>query len=79
MYIAREATIPPDEGSAATVECSVCEQMYEVPDTADCPYHAGTIYSLCCTLESSCHDVCKTVSVGAEPSGMALPTAGVAG
>jgi hypothetical protein len=25
-----------------------------------CPLHAGPICSLCCTLERSCKDVCKT-------------------
>jgi purine-cytosine permease-like protein len=77
LYIAREATIPPDDRSADQVRCTVCDELYELPDTADCPYHAGTICSLCCTLESSCKDVCK--SVGVEASGMALPMAGVAG
>jgi purine-cytosine permease-like protein len=47
--------------AAAAVEetCVVCGQDYEKPDMAGCPFHSGAICSLCCTLERSCHDVCK--------------------
>ena len=55
-------------GAATDIECVVCGQSYELPDMAGCPFHTGAICSLCCTLEKSCHDLCK-----ATPS--ALPMA----
>ena len=33
-YIAREPSVPPAERSAVQVRCTVCEQLYEKPDTA---------------------------------------------
>jgi hypothetical protein len=57
----------------------VCHEEFEMPDVALCPFHSGAICSLCCTLESSCKDVCKTDGPGADMKGIALPMAGVAG
>jgi len=37
----------------------VCGQSYELPDMAGCPFHEGAICSLCCSLEKTCHDMCK--------------------
>jgi purine-cytosine permease-like protein len=60
-YIARENTY----AHAATgkelpvLNCVVCIDDYEAPDMTYCPYHKGTICSLCCTLEKECHDMCK--------------------
>jgi purine-cytosine permease-like protein len=58
--------------------CSVCAQDWELPDMALCPFHGGTICSLCCTLEKTCHDMCKadvgaavTKSVKAVPQSVA--------
>ncbi|WP_428485095.1 purine-cytosine permease family protein [Rhodopila sp.] len=45
-------------GSARQV-CVRCEDAFEPFDTVSCPFHRGTICSLCCTVESACHDVCK--------------------
>jgi len=39
--------------------CSVCNHTYEIEDMAYCPLHQVNICSLCCTLDSLCHDVCK--------------------
>ncbi|WP_243772480.1 purine-cytosine permease family protein [Actinomadura barringtoniae] len=55
-YLARERDLPP----GALLTCVVCGQAYERPDVADCPFHHGVICSLCCSLEASCHDLCKT-------------------
>jgi len=65
-YIARAPSIPGSEPGAPpmTTECTVCQQEYEAPDMATCPFHSGAICSLCCTLEKSCHDMCKTKSEG---------------
>lgn len=43
-------------------QCSVCENEFDAEDTAVCPAYHGHICSLCCTLESRCHDQCKTRS-----------------
>jgi len=63
-YIAREDTLR-EEVEAGVISpteekhCGVCEEDYEVPDMAYCPYLTTEICSLCCTLEKTCHDVCK--------------------
>ncbi len=46
----------------APVSCSVCENAFESEDMAQCPAYDAPICSLCCTLESRCHDRCKTGS-----------------
>ena len=43
------------------IECCICEQKYEVNDTAYCPVYEGNICSLCCTLDARCHDNCKSI------------------
>ena len=70
-YIARPDTLGGEEtieGQMAPKElqCVVCNEHYEIPDMAGCPYHEGAICSLCCTLEKSCHDVCKAPEPGAD-------------
>lgn len=49
-----------------SVQCVVCENRFESEDMASCPAYGAPICSLCCTLESRCHDRCKTGSRGAE-------------
>jgi len=44
------------------VACSVCDNAFESEDMAQCPAYDAPICSLCCTLESRCHDRCKTDS-----------------
>jgi signal transduction histidine kinase/CheY-like chemotaxis protein len=39
--------------------CGVCGNRFEAPDLAFCPAYAAPICSLCCTLDSRCHDACK--------------------
>jgi len=41
--------------------CSSCGFEYEKEDVACCPAHDGPICSLCCSLDSICHDLCKEV------------------
>jgi signal transduction histidine kinase/CheY-like chemotaxis protein/purine-cytosine permease-like protein len=48
------------------VKCSVCDNSFESEDMAHCPAYSAPICSLCCTLESRCHDRCKTDSRAAE-------------
>jgi purine-cytosine permease-like protein len=57
-YLARA----PFDGSRLardTLSCVSCGFEYEKPDMTNCPFHKGTICSLCCSLEASCDDVCK--------------------
>ena len=42
--------------------CSTCNHDYEIEDMAYCPLHESNICSLCCSLDSLCHDVCKLES-----------------
>ncbi len=59
-YIAREDTLlAADPEGAAIHECVLCGGSYETPDMAACPFHEGSICSLCCSLEKECHNVCK--------------------
>ncbi|HEY2058930.1 purine-cytosine permease family protein [Amycolatopsis sp. NBC_01480] len=51
----------------ATHVCSVCGDPYELPDIADCAKQGGAICSLCCTLDSTCHDMCREAGPVALP------------
>ena len=63
-YLARtpDTTWKPGE----MVRCAVCENQFESEDMAGCPAYAAPICSLCCSLESRCHDRCKTGSRAAD-------------
>ncbi len=63
-YIARHAQ--PLAPAGSSVKCHVCENTFEVEDMAGCPVYGAPICSLCCTLESRCHDSCKSGSRAAE-------------
>jgi hypothetical protein len=39
---------------------------------AACPHHNGVICSLCCSLDSKCHDSCKKTASG--PVDLGIPT-----
>ncbi len=56
FYLARE---PEPPASTAEAVCSICEHAFDPEDMASCPFHAGTICSLCCSLETRCGDACK--------------------
>ncbi|HEX6704702.1 MAG TPA: ATP-binding protein [Albitalea sp.] len=55
-----------------SVTCAVCDNRFESDDMASCPAYGAPICSLCCTLESRCHDRCKTDSRAAEQVRAAL-------
>jgi signal transduction histidine kinase/CheY-like chemotaxis protein/purine-cytosine permease-like protein len=69
-YLAR--TDPPRWKPGESVRCSVCENPFESDDMAWCPAYGAPICSLCCTLESRCHDRCKTDSRTADQVRAAL-------
>lgn len=72
FYLARR----PDDAWAPgqSVQCTVCENAFEAEDMARCPAYDAPICSLCCTLESRCHDRCKTGSRVTEQVHAALAT-----
>lgn len=43
----------------ATEACILYNYRLGAEDMTHCPFHAGPICSLCCTLDSSCRDSCK--------------------
>jgi len=54
-YLARERA----PKSALANTCCICDNAFESEDMALCPAYAGTICSLCCSLDARCRDVCK--------------------
>ncbi|WP_373976177.1 response regulator [Chitinibacter sp. SCUT-21] len=56
-YIARQTQYR--QRSDILIQCGVCDHHYAETDSAYCPFHQAPICSLCCTLESNCHDMCK--------------------
>jgi purine-cytosine permease-like protein len=73
-YIARTSELPDGEEE---LPCTVCAGSYDAADMAACPYHGGTICSLCCSTEGSCRDRCKPSAwrPGGGPVPLGMPTA----
>lgn len=67
FYIAR--AVPPleslqrsarhDHAPGSTCTCTLCDYRFDAEDMTFCPFYAGPICSLCCTLDASCRDACK--------------------
>lgn len=57
-YIARDAGYHAGIHHDA-LTCVSCGFEYEAQDMTGCPFHQGNICSLCCSLDSVCHDECK--------------------
>lgn len=55
-YIARQ---PVFFRSESDLRCCICNHRFETEDMSHCPAYAGPICSLCCSLDSRCHDQCK--------------------
>lgn len=55
-YLARDRN---ERNRYARNTCSICENEFEHDDVAYCPAYAGSICSLCCTLDARCLDACK--------------------
>jgi len=50
----------PQEGAIPGLSsCSVCSYKFDDEDMTHCPFYTGPICSLCCTLDTSCHDHCR--------------------
>ncbi len=57
FYLARK---PRQQWRAeSSITCSICEHPFEPEDMAWCPAYAAPNCSLCCSLDSRCHDMCK--------------------
>lgn len=69
-YIARADT--PGFMPGESVRCSVCDNVFESEDMLHCPAYEAPICSLCCSLESRCHDRCKIGSRAADQAEAAL-------
>jgi signal transduction histidine kinase/CheY-like chemotaxis protein/purine-cytosine permease-like protein len=63
-YIARPR---PRDGEVSGA-CCICDKHFESEDMAHCPAYAGSICSLCCTLDARCHDMCKKRSTAGNAS-----------
>jgi hypothetical protein len=57
-YLARQP-LDDRQTSRTTLACVSCGFEYEKQDMTSCPFHVGTICSLCCSLDANCHDMCK--------------------
>ena len=55
-YLARDRE---KHNHSSKAVCSICENEFEHEDIAYCPAYAGSICSLCCTLDARCLDACK--------------------
>ena len=61
-YLARPTNAIPSDGPAPSDEphtCPICENRFETEDTSHCPAYGDHVCSLCCALDSSCHDQCR--------------------
>ncbi|WP_246540339.1 PAS domain-containing protein [sulfur-oxidizing endosymbiont of Gigantopelta aegis] len=67
-YIARSNDLYKDThhrspaNAIVTHQCEMCDNEYEQEDMAYCSFHEVKICSLCCSLDSLCHDACKEKS-----------------
>ncbi len=59
FYLARPVVFFPQKHE---LKCCICEHDFETEDMSHCPAYAGPICSLCCSLDTRCHDQCKTNS-----------------
>ncbi|HRI49595.1 MAG TPA: response regulator [Pseudomonadota bacterium] len=73
-YIARQNTHFSNDKDAGAVKCCICHFPYEPQDMAFCPVYDGPICSLCCTLDSRCHDACKVPEANPERKPNTLQT-----
>ena len=49
------------DSAIPTQVCAVCKEAFESEDMLGCPFHGGSICSLCCTIDNVCSDVCKSL------------------
>ncbi|WP_298139293.1 hypothetical protein [Acidiferrobacter sp.] len=47
-----------------TAACTSCGFEFAKEDMACCPHGKGAICSLCCSLDTTCRDICKTAIAG---------------
>jgi len=59
-YLLREKDIRHKGADSALHTCSSCGGDFDYADTVVCPVYHDSICSLCCSLNSTCKDQCKT-------------------
>jgi|GEM_PF-12756 len=73
-YILRKNDIHAESGpDLSEIICSACGGSFVYPDMVGCPVNNDNICSLCCSLNSTCKDQCKTEvedSVGIKLAGI---------
>ncbi len=55
-------------------DCVVCKQTFELAEFVACPFHNGSLCSVCCASESSCKEVCKSEELLQIGSSASVPT-----
>ncbi|HFE38005.1 MAG TPA: response regulator [Gammaproteobacteria bacterium] len=58
-YLARKA-VTDTHNAIDEIPCKICENAFDKEDMTHCPAYEGTICSLCCALDSGCHDRCRS-------------------
>lgn len=66
-YLARPRPAPVGP-KQSVILCEICGLQYETPDMVHCTFYDRPICSLCCSLDSHCHDVCKSSGTVLETS-----------
>jgi len=56
-YHVRSSNLPDDK---TELTCTICENTFEREDMSQCPAYSGPICSLCCALDASCGDQCRS-------------------
>ena len=59
-YILREDDIHPKTAEPTSCTCSSCAGDFEYADLVHCPVYNDDICTLCCSLNSTCKDQCKS-------------------
>jgi len=57
-YIARVNELE-KSNNTSEISCKICENKFDAEDMSRCPAYGGNICSLCCALDSGCHDQCR--------------------
>jgi signal transduction histidine kinase/CheY-like chemotaxis protein/purine-cytosine permease-like protein len=74
-YLARD---PAGDAAGDLIRrCVICENAFEREDMAFCPAYAGSICSLCCSLDARCDDLCKKPAQHATAPGTQRRTSAV--
>ncbi len=51
-----------EHDSQTLLTCTHCRDQFETIDMVQCPFHQGSLCSVCCGSEAKCHDMCKNTA-----------------